>query len=57
MMAINEWAVILVNTASGNGWLPDGTKPLPGMGVTKAPFVNISVSKIFDLAKVPVRFF
>ena len=28
-----------------------------GVGVTKAPFVNFSVSKIFDLAKVPVRLF
>ena len=28
-----------------------------GVGVTKAPFVIFSVSKIFDLAKVPVRFF
>ena len=28
-----------------------------GMGVTKAPFVNFSWSKIFDLAKVPIRFF
>ena len=27
------------------------------VAVTKAPFVNFSVSKIFDLAKVPVRFF
>ena len=27
-----------------------------GVGVTKAPFANFSVSKIFDLAKVPVRF-
>ena len=27
-----------------------------GVGVTKAPFVNFSVSKIFDLAKVHVRF-
>ena len=27
------------------------------VGVTKAPFVNFSVSKIFNLAKVPVRFF
>ena len=25
---------------------------LPGVGITKAPFVNFSVSKIFDLAKV-----
>ena len=24
----------------------------PGMGVTKAPFVNFSMSKIFDLSKV-----
>ena len=29
----------------------------PGVGVTKAPFVNFSVSKIFDLAEVPVRLF
>ena len=28
-----------------------------GVGVTKAPFVNFSVSRIFDLAKVPVRLF
>ena len=28
-----------------------------GVGVTKAPFVNFPVSKIFDLAKVPVRLF
>ena len=27
-----------------------------GVGVTKAPFVNFTVSKIFDLAKVTVRF-
>ena len=27
----------------------------PGVGVTKAPFVNFSVSKIFDPVKVPVR--
>ena len=27
------------------------------MGVTKDPFVNFSVRKIFDLAKVPVRLF
>ena len=27
------------------------------VGVTKAPFVNFSRSKIFDLAKVPVRLF
>ena len=31
--------------------------PRSGMGVTKAPFVNFSVSKIFDLAKVPVILF
>ena len=30
---------------------------MPGVGVTKAPFVNFSVSRIFDLAKVPVRLF
>ena len=29
----------------------------PGVWVTKVLFVNFSVSKIFDLAKVPVRFF
>ena len=29
----------------------------PGVGVTKAPFVNFSVSQILDLAKVPVRLF
>ena len=28
-----------------------------GVGVTKAPFVNFSVSKIFDAVKVPVRLF
>ena len=28
-----------------------------GVGVTKAPFVNFSVSKIFDPVKVPVRLF
>ena len=28
-----------------------------GVGVTKAPFVNFSVSKIFDLVKVPLRLF
>ena len=27
----------------------------PGVGVTKAPFVNFSVSKVFDPVKVPVR--
>ena len=28
-----------------------------GVGVTKAPSVNFSVSKIFDLAKLPLRLF
>ena len=28
-----------------------------GVGVTKAPFVNFSVNKIFDLAEVPLSFF
>ena len=28
----------------------------PGVGVTKAPFVNFSVSKMFDLEKVYARF-
>ena len=28
----------------------------PGVGVTKAPFANFSISKILDVAKVPVRF-
>ena len=28
-----------------------------GVGVTTATFVNFSVSKIFNLAKVPVRLF
>ena len=27
-----------------------------GVGVTKAPFANFSVSEIFDLVKVPARF-
>ena len=27
-----------------------------GVGVTKAPFANFSISKIFDIANVPVRF-
>ena len=31
--------------------------PRPGVGVTKAPFVNFSVSKIFGHAKVPVKLF
>ena len=29
---------------------------LPGVGVTKAPVAIFSVNKIFDPAKVPVRF-
>ena len=29
----------------------------PGVGVTKATFVNFSVCKIFDLAKVPLKVF
>ena len=29
----------------------------PRVWVTKAPFVNVSVSKIFDLARVPFGFF
>ena len=28
-----------------------------GMGVTKAPFVNFSVSKIFNLSKVHLKIF
>ena len=37
-----------------------GLRPIsrnPGVGVTKAPFVNFSVSQILDLPKVPVRLF
>ena len=29
----------------------------PGVGITKAPFVNFSVSNIFHLVKVPLRLF
>ena len=39
------------NTACVSIWC------LAGVGVNKAPFVNFSVSKIFDMAKVHVRFF
>ena len=35
---------------------PTDSSYWPGVGVTKAPFVNFSVSKIFDLANVPVMF-
>ena len=37
--------------------LYEGNHNRPGVGVTKAPSVNLSVSKIFDLAKVYFRFF
>ena len=30
--------------------------PCPGVGIFKGPFVNFSVSKNFDPAKVPARF-
>ena len=29
----------------------------PGLGVNKAPFINFSVSEIFNLVEVPLRFF
>ena len=32
-------------------------KYAPGVGVTKALFVNFSLSKMIDLAQVPVTFF
>ena len=34
-----------------------GVAVRPGVGVTKAPFVNFSVSTILDLAKIPITFF
>ena len=36
-------------------WNADGHGP--GVGVTKAPFVNFSVSTILDLVKLPLRLF
>ena len=38
-------------------YLPDPLHDSSGVGVTKAPFVNFSVSKIFNLAKLCVRLF
>ena len=44
-----------LQTFSLQGW---STHPIwPGVGVTKAPLVNFSVSRIFDFAKVHVRLF
>ena len=43
--------------AKGNDTLKCILPTSSGVGVTKAPFVNFSASKIFDLAKVPLRFF
>ena len=37
--------------------LRDKLEQSPGVGVTKAPSVNFSVSRIFDLPKAPVRLF
>ena len=34
-----------------------GSVPIRGVFFTKAPFVNFSVNKIFDLVKVPLRLF
>ena len=45
---------ILLTEKLTNGAL---VTPIPGVGVTKAPFVNFSASRISHLAKVPVRFF
>ena len=47
----------VVVTLSTRRWLLLYISMGPGVGVTKAPFVNFSVSKIFDMAKVHVRFF
>ena len=33
------------------------TRPILLVGVTKPPFVNFSISKIFDPVKLPVRLF
>ena len=38
-------------------WAIMGSDITPGVGVTKAPFVNFSASKLFDPAKVPARLF
>ena len=38
-------------------WHRTADKPQPGVGVTKALFVDLSVSKIFDLAKTLLRCF
>ena len=32
-------------------------KSVSGVGITKALFINFSLGKIFDFAKVPVKFF
>ena len=50
--------MIFVNTAinQNTGYLLNITF-ISGVGVTKAPFVNFSVSKIFDLARVLLRLF
>ena len=48
-----EWISIIAAVALQ----PTVARSAPGVGVTKSPFVNISVSKIFNLAKVPVILF
>ena len=47
----------VITRINGNSLLIHDTHTTPWVGVTKAPFAIFSVSKIFDLAKVPVRFF
>ena len=50
---------IIVSNYVNNPPLPvwDRHMGTTGVGVTKAPFVNFSVSKSFDPVKVPVRLF
>ena len=38
-------------------WLRWSVSYPPGVGIIKDPFVNLSVSKIFDLTKVPITIF
>ena len=44
--------ILIILLMANQQWFMKG----PGVGVTKNPFVNFSISNIHDLAKVPVIF-
>ena len=56
LQKVSLWVEILVNTGSGNGWLSDGTKPLPEPVLTSPDHDSTgSTTETFSVKKTHMK--